>query len=228
MPKIGQRDIGLRFFTAMQNRIFTTTLLLCWTLSLLTTSTHAASITVPGIPFFDSSLGSLTSAEVTIDFSEVVLNRAPMISRLPLPGEPVEEIEHTHITTIPTITFLNREFVFGPQTTESAIYRFDRAHAHTFDPEPVTVRFESAELEPFLEDLSGIFIDAPPDFATPLLPGFSTDSVLDHHHEHFGIALRHPTDSSTTFEFIPVPEPSTGLLIVVGTLLMDYRIRRRL
>ena len=195
---------------------------------------YADSIEVQGVPFFDTSLGTLTAVEVTIDLLPFELPSTFTVRPPIIGGEPVPEVEHTHVVTNFTIFFIGGEYVFPPMTTETEFYNPHSIHTHFLDPDPVTFRYEGADLEYFFDNSSEFIIDLPPESKfVPSRVGISTDVVLDHQHASstFTKFVSHSTESTTTFEFIPIPEPSSRVLALiafglVGTRMLFVKVAR--
>lgn len=178
----------------------------------------AATLVVPGVPRFDTSLGKLQSAEVTVDplpptFYIHTASRTPMSY-------------HQHTATYPWLEIAGKRFDFPATFTEVGGCPDPvglETHGHAFDPPAVTVQYGKGELSHFL-DPRPLFI---PEF---LLGGISTDTVEGHFHKTTPISLDLNTAATTTFTYIPVPEPAivsiaAGTLTVagIGRLLQGHR-----
>lgn len=170
-------------------------------ISLIAASSQAATVTVQGIPFFDTSLGILNRATVTIDPAP---HETSIQDRLFFPSQQLGD--HQHDVTFPSFQFLGRDIVFQPVTTTAITWGEGSNHTHMFDAPPALPQaFEGADLD--------FFMPSPGIRGTVfLLQGLPTSEALGHSHvSATGIDLSR--EASTTFEFTPVPEPSSVLIL---------------
>ena len=185
----------------------------------LPAASDAATLVVLGVPRFDTSLGKLQSAEVTVDPLPPTFY-IHTVSRTPMPY-------HQHTATYPWLEIAGKRFDFPATLTEVGgdpdPVGFE-THGHTFDPPPVTVLYGNGELSHFL-DPRPLFI---PEF---LFGGISTDTVEGHFHKTTPISLDLNTAAMTTYTYIPVPEPAlktiaAGMLTMAGIWRLLQGLRR--
>ena len=165
----------------------------------------AALLTVPGIPSFNTSLGTLTKATVTID---------PLPVDTSLHSTNFSSIgNHTH-TAFPAPVSVPGlgAFPFVPVQTSFESSSAFSDHAHTVNLLPSVKMFTGPDLAWFLNPANGV------NFVT-----FSTSNTsLNEDHSHTFRPL--PTQPMTTFEFTPVPEPTAAVLALLG---LAAAVRRR-
>lgn len=166
----------------------------------------AATITLPGIPSFDTNLGTLTKATVTIDPIQVET-------------EPYETnfssiSNHFHFfnplaASVPGLGV----FPFAPVQTSIEDSNAFSSHTHTVDPLPSVQVFMGSALAWFLDPVNGV--------NTILFPVQQTQAIEDHVH----MVRLLPTQPTTTFEFTPavIPEPAALGLLALACLAMRRR-----
>jgi len=200
-------------------RILYATVVVLLGLLLLVAAADAATLTVPGVPRFDTSLGTLQSAEVTVDPLPPLFYIHPL-SLTPMPN-------HQHSATYPSFEIGGKLFSFPTTLTEvggSPDPAGFETHGHTFDPPAVTVQYDNGELS--------YFLDPSPIVITGIQFGsISTDIVEGHSHKSAPVPLNLNAAATTTFTYIPVPEPAfatiaTGLLTVTGVWRLLQRPQR--
>lgn len=174
-------------------------------------STAAAAPTLlvtNGIPSFDTNLGTLISATVTLappvqqtsvyesGFFENVDNHAHLVNPLPIVVSGLDTYDF-----VPTLT----SFV-DPDTNED--------HSHTINLLPIVEVYTGPDLAWFLDPANGV---------PGALPLVAPPTTMVEGHDHTINFL--PVLPQTRFLYEPVPEPTSAMLIAAATGL--YAIRRR-
>ncbi|QDT70458.1 hypothetical protein MalM25_34060 [Planctomycetes bacterium MalM25] len=157
----------------------------------------AALLSVPGIPSFNTSLGTLTKATVTID---------PLPTVTSIHSANFDNIgNHTH-TAFPSAVAVPGlgAFPFVPVQTSFGDSNPFSDHDHTVDLLPSVKMFTGPDLAWFLDPANGV------NFVT-----FVTSSTSENEN-HTHTFRPTPTQPMTTFEFTPVPEPGAALLALLG------------
>ncbi len=169
---------------------------------------HAAILAVPGIPSFNTSLGTLTKATVTID---------PPPTTTTTHSSNFNDVDnHVHNALLAPITISGLgtfNFALTPTSVESNP-PFG-SHSHEIDVPPSTQMFTGSGLNWFLNPANGV------NSVFFLNSGMFT--VEDHTH-NFQPA---PTQPMTTFEFTPatIPEPTAALLASLAMVAVAARRR---
>lgn len=157
----------------------------------------AAFLTVPGIPSFNTNLGTLTKVTVTID-------PAPVATSLHSTNfSSIGNHTHTAFPAPVSVPGLGAfPFVPVPTSFESSNPFSD--HAHTVNLLPSVKMFTGPDLAWFLNPANNVnFVS----FST------SNTSANEGHSHTF---RPFPAQPMTTFEFTPVPEPSAAILALLG------------
>lgn len=179
-------------------------------LSCFTSVVGAATVTVNGIPSFDTNLGTLVSATVTID-------PPPTPTSIYDPGFFEFTGNHAHIVNpFPASVTGLGSFPFVPTQTNFVDPNNDDSHFHMVNVPAAVEVFSGASLAWFLDPLNGVnfvSIVAPP---TSLAEG------------HTHTVDFNPILPTTRFEFVrnQVPEPNTIFLFGMASLSMMARLRR--
>ena len=196
----------------MEYRLFLSFVLICTLFSL---DASAETTTLHGLPFFDTSLGVLHKATVTID--PVERDLASYYSS----AQPISS--HQHFVTNPPFQLGPREVVFPPVPTSFESAPALVFHGHHYDPPPVVVVFEGADLSYFI--FNGTFIH-PGGF---FLPGGVTTEAEGHSHYVGDYSIGGINEFTTTFEYTPVavPEPSAAGLISMSLAAILTLLRRQ-
>jgi hypothetical protein len=173
----------------------------------------AATTTVNGIKFFDTSLGTLT--RVTVVFDPIERQTQPEFV-LPAPSIGA----HQHEFTFPATSLFGHDVIF-PAVTTSVASGLD---FHNYDAPAVAQVFENSEVNNFIFD--GTFGLISGQFFTSRM----TTEVLGHSHASGEILLDYATDATTTFEYTPaVPEPTGAvLLMIIGVAAVGAHPRKSL
>lgn len=169
-------------------------------LLLIAATTEAALLVVPGIPSFDTSLGTLQSVTVTIDPDPMMTNDYD--------AGPFENIgNHNHIVAPFPVTVPGLDtFPFTPTPTNLVNPSVGASHNHVFNLPPSAKVFSGPNLAWFLDPANGV------NTVNLVAPPTSTND--DHNHTiNFS-----PVVPQTRFTFLPtqVPEPSAALLAMAG------------
>jgi hypothetical protein len=177
---------------------------------------YAETVTYNGVVFFDTSLGTLQRATVTVDPGIQNTSFIAMIG----PLVPVDI--HQHVVTFPSFQLLGRDFVFTPVSTSVNNAPTLAFHTHTFDLAPIVEMFEGDDLNNFL--FNGTFILP----GGVLLPDINTTESEGHFHHVHDSHLNFFTSAITTFDYTPaeVPEPATAVILACFAP-VAMRVRRR-
>ena len=198
----------------MENRQYIGAVVFC---SLVAVTSQAATLTQPGIPLFDPSLGTLNRVTVTVDPAARDTSFGPIVIGWTGPVG-----EHQHFVAFPSFQLFGRDFVFPPVAT-TIEDMLNVQHKHSFDPPAIIAVFEGAELSNFLAGGQ-----LPP--GGTFLPNTTTTEAFSHRHDVVDIHLNFSSNSleaSTVFEYTPVPEPGTCVLLAaLGALAFSSRAIR--
>jgi hypothetical protein len=166
---------------------------------------RGATLTVDGVPNFDTSLGSLIRVSVTVD----PLPRTTYSTGSLLPWEQEPIALHHHLFTFPSIFVRDRWAVF-PATPTDEVKAPGEVHFHVYDAPPVNLIFEDGGQVNFINFgpviPSGVF-----------MAGITTSVAEGHYHDTPNISFNFNTETRTTFEYAPfnVPEPNPVMSWIV-------------
>lgn len=159
----------------------------------------AATINLSGVPSFDTNLGTLVQATVTIDPLEVTTGDHQSFGG-------ISNHTHTFLPLAASVPGLSA-FPFAPVQTSNESSPAFGTHNHTVDVLPSVQVFTGSGLNWFLNPANNVNVVFFP----------TQNTVGSEGHSHTVNLM--PTVPRTVFEFIPapvVPEPSTACLLVIA------------
>jgi hypothetical protein len=178
--------------------------------------TFGDSVTHNGVVFFDTSLGTLHRVTVTVD---PPIDETSFIAIFGLPPTPVDD--HEHVVTFPPFTLPGRWVAFPPVTTSVNNLPTLGFHTHTFDLPPIVEVYEGDDVTYFIFNGMNII---PGGY---IFQNFNTSESEGHVHSIADPGINYLTMATTTFEYMPIPEPATAMMLLcLVPVAMSVRRRR--